>query len=128
ILVSKDKGATWAPLAGSVNAWFGPIFKDEEHFVGFGKEGFLETKDGGETWKAAAPPPGEKGMTDKWFSNVAWDPQADIFYISRMGKPAFKYERSASTKQTVCFVEADSCNGRSSGDHTIPDDFRHDCP
>jgi hypothetical protein len=24
---------------------------------------------------------------------AAWDPKANIFYISRMGKPAFKYER-----------------------------------
>jgi hypothetical protein len=93
ILVSKDKGATWSPLAGAVSAWFGPYFKDEKHFVVFGKEGFLETLDGGETWKVAAPPPAEKGLTDKWFSNVAWDSKADIFYISRMGKPAFKYER-----------------------------------
>jgi photosystem II stability/assembly factor-like uncharacterized protein len=93
ILVSKDKGATWAPLSGSVSAWFGPYFKDEKQFVVFGKEGFLETLDGGETWKVAAPPPAEKGMTDKWFSNVAWDPKANIFYISRMGKPAFKFER-----------------------------------
>lgn len=93
LLVSKDKGASWTPLAGPVSAWFGPFFKDEKHFVVFGKEGFLETLDGGETWKLAAPPPVEKGMTDKWFSNVAWDPKANIFYISRMGKPAFKYER-----------------------------------
>src|SRR5581483_5613575 len=49
-----EKGATWAPLAGSVSAWFGPYFKDEKHFVVFGKEGFSETLDGGETWKAAA--------------------------------------------------------------------------
>ena len=42
------------------------------------------------TW---TPPPSEKGMTDKWFSNVGWDPKNDIFYISRMGKPAFKYVR-----------------------------------
>jgi hypothetical protein len=93
ILVSKDKGATWAPLPGAVSAWFGPYFKDEQHFVVFGKEGFLETLDGGGTWKVAAPPPAEKKMTDKWFSNVAWDPKADIFYISRMGQPAFKYVR-----------------------------------
>jgi hypothetical protein len=93
ILVSKDKGATWAPLAGAVSGWFGPYFKDENNFVVFGKEGFLETLDGGETWRVAAPPPAEKGMTDKWFSNVAWDPKANIFYISRMGKPAFRYER-----------------------------------
>jgi hypothetical protein len=94
LIVSKDKGATWAAQGGAVSAWFGPYFgKDEKHLVVFGKDGFSESTDGGETWKVAAPPPTEKGMTDKWFSNVAWDAKADIFYISRMGKPAFKFER-----------------------------------
>ena len=94
LISSKDKGATWAPHGGPVSGWFGPYFgKDEQHMVVFGKEGFLESLDGGQTWKVAAPPPAEKQMTDKWFSNVAWDPKGNIFYISRMGKPAFKYER-----------------------------------
>lgn len=94
LLVSRDKGATWAPQGGEVSAWFGPFFgKDEKHRVVFGKDGFLETTDGGETWKVAAAAPPEKGISDKWFSNAAWDPKADIFYISRMGKPAYKYER-----------------------------------
>ena len=94
LISSKDKGATWAVQGAAVAAWFGPYFgADEKHMVVFGKEGFLETKDGGATWKVAAPPPAEKGMTDKWFSNVGWDPKANIFYISRMGKPAFKFER-----------------------------------
>ena len=94
LISSKDKGATWAPHGGPVSAWFGPYFgKDEQHLVVFGKDGFLESTDAGQTWKVAAPPPSEKGMTDKWFSNVAWDPKGNIFYISRMGKPAFKYER-----------------------------------
>jgi hypothetical protein len=94
LIASKDKGATWAAQGGPLSAWFGPSFgKDEKHLIVFGKEGFLESTDAGETWKVAAPPPAEKGMTDKWFSNVAWDPNANIFYISRMGKPAFKFER-----------------------------------
>jgi len=91
---SKDKGATWAPQGGPVSAWFGPYFgKGETHMMVYGKDGFLESADAGATWKVAAPPPEEKGMSDKWFSNVAWDSKANIFYISRMGKPAFKYER-----------------------------------
>jgi photosystem II stability/assembly factor-like uncharacterized protein len=94
ILVSRDKGATWTTQGGEVSAWFGPFFgKDEKHLVVFGKDGFLESTDGGDSWKVAAPPPTEKAMTDKWFSNVAWDAKANIFYISRMGKPAFKFER-----------------------------------
>ncbi len=93
MIVSKDKGATWTAAPGAVSAWFGPYFADEKHMVVFGKEGFLETLDGGETWKVAAPPPAEKKLTDKWFSNVGWDPKGNVFYISRMGLPAFKYER-----------------------------------
>lgn len=94
LIASKDKGATWEPLGSPVSAWFGPYFGgDASHLVLFGKDGFLETLDGGTTWKVAAPPPSEKGMTDKWFSNVGWDPKGNAFYISRMGKPAFKYER-----------------------------------
>jgi hypothetical protein len=94
LISSKDKGATWAPYGGPVSAWFGPYFGgDAKHMVVFGKDGFLETQDSGLTWKVAAPPPPEKELTDKWFSNVAWDPKGNVFYISRMGKPAFKYER-----------------------------------
>ena len=94
LIASKDKGATWAAQGGEVSGWFGPYFgKDEKHLVVFGKEGFLESLDAGATWKVAAPPPAEKGMTDKWFSNVGWDPKNNIFYISRMGKAAYKFER-----------------------------------
>lgn len=76
MISSKEKGATWAPHGGPVNAWFGPYF---------GKEDFLETTDGGANWKVAAPPPPEKKLSDKWFTNAAWDPKNNIFYIPRMG-------------------------------------------
>jgi len=94
LLVSKDKGATWSPEGGEVKAWFGPFFgKDAKHLVVAGKEGLLESLDGGETWKVAAPPPDVKDFNGPWFPNYAWDAKANIFYASRMGKPAFKFER-----------------------------------
>ncbi len=94
ILVSKDKGATWAPHGGSVSGWFGPFFgKDEKHMVVVGKAGFHETTDGGETWNVVASAPDVKDFNGPWFPNYAWDPKANIFYASRMGKPAYKLQR-----------------------------------
>jgi hypothetical protein len=94
LLVSKDKGATWAPQGGEVRGWFGPLFgKDEKHMVVVGKNGFEESTDGGRTWKVAAPLPEVKDFNGPWFPSYAWDPRADIFYASKMGKPAYKLQR-----------------------------------
>ena len=94
ILVSKDRGATWAPEGGEVSAWFGPCFgKDERHRVVVGKAGFHESTDGGATWTVVAPAPDVKDFNGPWFPNYAWDAKANIFYASRMGKPAYKLER-----------------------------------
>ncbi|HLX64198.1 MAG TPA: hypothetical protein VKX17_23195 [Planctomycetota bacterium] len=93
VLVSKDKGATWSVLGSAVNAYYGPYFgEDEKHLVVVGKDGIQETKDAGATWKVVAPlPDGFKvGFTGP---NFAWDPKADVFYASTMGKPAFKFQR-----------------------------------
>jgi hypothetical protein len=77
-----------------VSAWFGPYFgKDEKHWSSSARRGSWRAWTRGSSWKVAAPPPAEKGMTDKWFSNVGWDPKGDIFYISRMGKPHLNTER-----------------------------------
>jgi len=94
ILASRDKGATWAAQEMPFTGWFGPFFgRDERHFVVVGKEGFQETKDGGRTWALAAPLPDVKDFNGPWFPNYAWDPRADVFYASRMGKPAFRFQR-----------------------------------
>jgi hypothetical protein len=61
--------------------------------VVYGKDGFVESKDGGAIWSVAAPPQGDKAMHDKWFTVAAWDPVGDVFYLSRMGKPAYKFQR-----------------------------------
>ena len=94
LVVSRDKGATWTALPGPSNGWFGPWFgKTDAHLMVYGKDGFVESKDAGATWAVAVPPVAEKGLHDKWFTHAAWDPKGDVFYISRMGKPAYKYQR-----------------------------------
>jgi hypothetical protein len=92
LLASKDKGATWAVQGSPVRAFQGPFFgKDESHIVVVGKEGFQETTDAGKTWKLAAPLPADY-VADR-MTLCAWDASANIFYISRMTKPAFKFVR-----------------------------------
>lgn len=107
LLVSKDKGATWAVQGTPVECSVGPLFgKDEKHLVVAGKEGLMETADGGETWKVAVPYPENVKYADKgWypfsikfnpggsFGNYAWDPQGDVFYASAIGQPTWKYQR-----------------------------------
>ena len=93
LLTSTDKGATWSPLGGAVDASFGPFFgKDATHFVVVGKSGFQETKDGGQTWQAAAPLPAGFNA-GRVGPNYAWDPKVNIFYASTMTKPTFKLAR-----------------------------------
>ena len=95
LLRSSDKGVTWSVLGNPVECSYGPYFgKDEKYIVVVGKDGFFETANGGEKWEHAAPlPPEYKVTIPGWFLNFAWDPNADIFYASRMGQPAYKYRR-----------------------------------
>lgn len=95
LLVSKDKGKTWAVQGKTVECSYGPYFgKTGKHIVVVGKKGLFETKDGGETWNAVAPLPPQFGVQmPGWFLNFGWDPAANVFYASTMGKPAYKYQR-----------------------------------
>jgi photosystem II stability/assembly factor-like uncharacterized protein len=95
LLVSRDRGATWSVPGQEVECSFGPYFgADEKHIVVVGKKGFFRTTDGGATWERAASLPPEYSVAlPGWFLNFGWDPQANIFYASRMGKPAYKYQR-----------------------------------
>jgi acetyl esterase/lipase len=105
ILASKDKGATWSPQGSAVSAWFGPFFgKDARHRVVVGKAGFHETTDGGATWSVVAPLPEVQDFNGPWYPNYAWDWQADIFYASRMGKPAYRFERASAEGRRVLDV------------------------
>jgi photosystem II stability/assembly factor-like uncharacterized protein len=101
LLVSKDEGRTWAVQGSAVECSYGPYFgKDARQIVVVGKKGFFETRDGGQRWELAAPLPPEFTPTmPGWFSNFGWDPNANIFYASRMGMPTYKYERDSARTQ-----------------------------
>lgn len=96
LLVSKDKGATWAPQGRTVQAAWGPYFgKDEKHIVVVGKGGVQETMDGGQNWStvAALPEPFQNPPGPGWFLNFAFDPVNNLFYASWMGKPTYRFKR-----------------------------------
>ena len=93
LLISRDKGGSWLPFGAPVDAAYGPFFHTSRHFVVAGKSGFLETRDGGDSWKLVIPLPA--GFETKRIGpHYAWDFRADIFYASSMTKPAFKLERT----------------------------------
>jgi len=97
LIVSKDKGASWAKQGTMTDAAWGPYFgKDEKHLITMGRKGMiLESTDAGETWKEVIAVPAKGFDTSKpgWFTNIGYDPKSDTFYISKMGLSAFKYER-----------------------------------
>jgi acetyl esterase/lipase len=105
ILFSKDKGATWTSRDNGFSAWWGPFFgRNAEHRVVVGKAGFHETTDGGSTWTVVAPPPHVDEFHGPWFPSYAWDWRRNIFYASRMGMPAFKFQRAPGKQPRVIDV------------------------
>jgi photosystem II stability/assembly factor-like uncharacterized protein len=94
LLVSADKGATWSVQGKAVEGSIGPYFdpKNDKRIVVAGIQGIFQTDDGGESWKLLARLPAgfEKLPKDGWFTNVAWDPVHDTFYVSHMGKPTYR--------------------------------------
>jgi len=95
LLVSSDLGKTWFLLGKEVECSFGTYFgKDKMHIVVVGKKGLYKTKNGGQDWELVASLPPQYNVTiPGWFLNFGWDPHSDIFYASRMGEPAYKYQR-----------------------------------
>ena len=97
LLISDDQGKTWKRQGGTVECGWGPFFgADEKHIVIFGRKGFFESRDAGETWTHAAALPAMKGFDERmpgWYVNVAWDPKNDVFYASKMNNPTYKLER-----------------------------------
>jgi hypothetical protein len=95
LLTSRDLGKTWSVQGKEIECSFGPYFgMDEMHIIVVGRNGLYLTPNGGRVWEHVAPLPPEYSVTiPGWFLNFGWDPHADIFYASCMGKPAYKYQR-----------------------------------
>lgn len=108
LLVSDDKGATWHTQGSAIEATWGPFFgKTAKDIVVVGRvdkeAGFFRSDDAGSTWRLAAPFPTfekenipdwtpAKQWAAGWFCCFGWDPSGNIFYASRMGHPALKYQ------------------------------------
>jgi outer membrane protein assembly factor BamB len=92
LLISKDKGLTWSLLGTSIKATMGPWFgKDATHLIVLSKQGISESTDDAKTWKLVTPlPPKFDGGL---MTCLAYDSAADIFYISHMTFPTYRYNR-----------------------------------
>ena len=100
LISSRDRGATWQRNGAPVNAGWGPLFgKDANHIVVANFQGFLQSADGGKTWRRIAPlPPFRGGLVPKLpgeFLSIAWDPNADLLYASRMGSGTWRLQLDA---------------------------------
>jgi photosystem II stability/assembly factor-like uncharacterized protein len=103
LLESRDKGKTWRNTGAACPGTIGPMFdpRRDGHLLVAGKDGIFETADGGKTWTPlAALPPKFDVPKAGWFTNVAWDPAGDTVYVSRMGFPAYRWERKAKQGET----------------------------
>jgi photosystem II stability/assembly factor-like uncharacterized protein len=97
IITSQDQGATWQRAGAPLEAGWGPLFgKDAQHIVVADFQGFLQTIDGGSNWKRIAPlPPFAGGLVPKLpgqFLSIAWDPNANLLYASRMGSATYRLQ------------------------------------
>jgi hypothetical protein len=95
---SRDKGATWARCDGGAvtgRCETGYVLDADPAgnrlavFVVYGSSAI--TFGGGQTWKVAAPLPPD--TTADRMTTFAWDVAANVFYVSRMTKPAYKFRR-----------------------------------
>jgi hypothetical protein len=96
LIVSKDKGATWAVQGEAVDIWQGPFFgADEKTIVAAGPKGVFKTTDAGAKWTKISDlhPPGKSyTFHTKWFGTHTWDPVNNVIYATAMSHPAFKKE------------------------------------
>lgn len=95
LITSRDKGLTWKLIGLPGNAGWGPLFgKNARHIIVADFNGFLQSNNGGKTWVRLAPlPPFAGGLVPKLpgeFLSIAWDPQANILFASRMGSAAYR--------------------------------------
>lgn len=95
LLVSHDKGVSWSvqgtPVDGSIGPWLDPA--NANRMVVAGVKGIFQTSDAGQSWKHVATlPAGADIPKAGWYSNVAWDPVHNLFYVSKMGNPAYRLD------------------------------------
>ena len=94
LLISKDKGVTWAAQGSAVKAPFGPFFgKDENHMLAISAaDGVYKTDDAGKTWKLVAPS-APVGTRDDF--TYCWDPINNVMYAAgNNGKTDVKLDLS----------------------------------
>jgi photosystem II stability/assembly factor-like uncharacterized protein len=97
LITSTDQGLTWQTSGAPLEAGWGPLFgKDNQHIVVADFQGFLESADGGTTWRRLAPLPAfTGGLVPKLpgqFLSIAWDPNANLLYASRMGSATYRLQ------------------------------------
>jgi len=100
LITSHDEGATWQKAGAALEAGWGPLFgKDANHIIVADFQGFLQSADGGKTWERIAPlPPFQGGLVPTLpgqFLSIAWDPNADLLYASRMGSATYRFQLGA---------------------------------
>lgn len=102
LLTSKDKGATWEKLGDRCPGSIGPMFDptNDQRLAIAGADGIFQTADAGKTWTLVTklPPKFDVPKPGGWFTNVAWDPANEIFYVSKMGLPTFRLTKTPASK------------------------------
>jgi hypothetical protein len=100
LLVSSDKGATWATqgtaLPNSDKMYNGPWFgADANTMVVEGGSNFYKTVNGGTSWTAISTRPDNGNfysLNPNWFGSGCWDPINNVLYATAMNNLGFKKE------------------------------------
>jgi hypothetical protein len=93
VIKSGDQGKTWQRLGALKGGISGPVFgKDAQHLLVLTGAGIVESRDGGATWAKPLPlPAAMKGASS--LSWLAYDAQADILYVMKMGSDLYRMKR-----------------------------------
>ena len=99
LLVSKDKGATWATQGSSIDILHGPQFgEDENTMVIVNKTGMYKSRDAGTTWRLISGLTSGGGAAQypisdpSWHGNYVWDPVNNACYATGISYPTYKKE------------------------------------